>query len=411
MRTVGALSRAATTRLRLLSGRNLVGAPEADVLQRTPDALAIPLEDLPRPGVIERVCEAVHIAPSSTRAYLTNAAGGDAVPDWAGGDPGGLRFGVDLSRVRDVHHAPGFGAVIDDEGRAFESSVAEARFYSSDLADLPGAARGRRGPIFKPPAGAPRLPAASVFLPWGGLTNYGHFLLDGLAGLVLLADRGLLRSHPAVAPPLTGWQRELLALTLGPEEAVRELSAPLVRVEDLLFTSCMDHFLHGPNQPLHRVRARILAATAGLPEEFGPGYRVYLTRRGQTKRVMVNESELQAALVQRGFMIVKPESLSVYEQIVLFRSASVIVSATGAALANALFLPAGSQVFEIQPSNFMGIWVRALCQMVDARWRGYFQSSPLEELRVLVNGVHQPGLSFSWRLDLRPFLDFLDARL
>jgi capsular polysaccharide biosynthesis protein len=126
---------------------------------------------------------------------------------------------------------------------------------------------------------------------------------------------------------------------------------------------------------------------------------------------MVNEAELESALRDRGFVIAEPEHLSVAEQIGLFRSAEIVVGATGAALANTLFLPPDAKLFEIQPINYQGIWVRALAQYVGARWHGYFCPSPLQERAVHIEGELRPGLDFSWAAPLPDFLQFLDRSL
>ena len=380
-------------------------SPEHEVLQPSADAVAAPV--LPGSGWMQRVVAALEL-PWADAAAETRV-GGDAVPGWAA-SPGAYRAGVDLVRVFDVHHAPGFGAVINDSGTAFQAPVREATFYTPTLAGLPGA-RGRRGrpTLWAPWSQAPHLAAASIFMPWGSLTNYGHFLLDALPGLVLLADRDLLPRWPALAPPLASWQRELLDLALAPGEEVAEIADPLVRVDDLLFTTCMDHFLHAPNAPFDRVRERVLQS---LPQEASSaGARIYLSRRGQGKRMLVNEAELETELRRRGFAVIAPESLPIADQITLFRDAEVVVSPTGAALANVLFMRPGAQVIEIQPSNFVGIWVRAVCLLIGVHWFGYFRQSPLEEQPIAIEGALQPGLSFSWDLPLGPFLDFLDARL
>ncbi|MGH1556659.1 glycosyltransferase family 61 protein [Caulobacter segnis] len=88
-------------------------------------------------------------------------------------------------------------------------------------------------------------------------------------------------------------------------------------------------------------------------------------------RVMVGEAAFEKALAARGFAIVRPETMSPSEQVALMREAEVVVGASGAALANAIFLPRGARVVEIQPLNFTSQWVRAACRQVGVDWRGY----------------------------------------
>ena len=377
---------------------------EADRLPPSEDATVGGPPSLP--GVRQRLVH-TSVCPDTPDNDLFSAAGGEPLPEWALSAGQGYGHPVDLFRVRDVCHAPQLGAVIDSEGGVFTASAAEALFFTPDLGRLP-AVRVRAGQArFFPTGDEPRLASASLFVPWGARFNYGHFLLDALPGLVLLADRGLLDRFPAIAPRLDPWQRELLELTLKGGERVEETDAPLVRVDDLLFTSCMDHFLHAPNAPLDSVRARILASLADFPA--GGTRRLYLSRRSERKRKLINEAELEAGLAARGFEIVEPQLLPVREQIALFRSAEVVVAPTGAALANALFLPPGATLFEMQPANFMGVWVRGLAQYVGARWHGYFCSSPLEAVRERKPPGGVPD--FTWQVPAADFLAYVDAHL
>lgn len=369
------------------------------------DAATAPLS---RPGVLSHALPSSHMPHAELAQRLAGRAAGPAMPDWAQGVDGALRAGVSLMRAAHVQHAPEFGAIIDPEGRVYRTTIGEALYFTPTLAALPETHMISGRPLFAPSRRAPARRRASVFVPWGARFNYGHFLIDALAGLALLADRGLLDDHPALAPPLTGWQRALLDLMLRSGETVEEIADPLVRIDDVMWTSCMDHFLQSPSAPLDSVRARILAA---VPDAPVAGPRVYLSRRGDHKRLLLNEAELEAALIQRGFTVVAPETLPIAEQVALFRHAEVVVAPTGAALANCMFMPPGSAVFEIQPSNFLGVWQRNLCELFDVRWHGFFCESPVEELEIRMEGVLHAGVQFTWEMPLDEFLQFVDTRL
>jgi capsular polysaccharide biosynthesis protein len=188
---------------------------------------------------------------------------------------------------------------------------------------------------------------------------------------------------------------------------VEEIAAPSVRIDDVLWTTCMDHFLHAPN-----TRWKTCARASWpmrRPETGRAG--VFIWRAEATANApWSTKRELEAALIQRGFEVVRPKPSPWPEQVSLFRDADVVVAPTGAALANALFLPAGAKVFEIQPENFMGVWVRALCRFVGVDWHGYFCPAPLKAKTVRFEGAIRTGMKFSWRLPLKDFLGFLDAR-
>ncbi len=64
--------------------------------------------------------------------------------------------------------------------------------------------------------------------------------------------------------------------------------------------------------------------------------KIYL-RRGTSIRKLINESEIEAILVARGFSIISTERLTFAEQVVVFQNAEVIIGPTGAACANIIF--------------------------------------------------------------------------
>ncbi|WP_454716233.1 glycosyltransferase family 61 protein [Caulobacter segnis] len=299
---------------------------------------------------------------------------------------------------------PRFGGLIGTDGALYNATIGEVRHGSQDLSILPGV--GENTTRFIPPATAPEIETGAVFLPWGAGFNYGHFVIDALTSLQLLEQTGLLEGVPALAPKLTPWQRDLIALAF-PDLVVSEVEAPVVRLKRAVFATSMDHFLHHPNGVLADVAARVLArAPAGKGAR-----RVYLSRRGQSMRVMVGEAAFEKALAARGFTIVRPETLSAGEQVALIRDADVLVGASGAALANAVFLQPGARVVEIQPLNFTSQWVRAACRQVGVDWRGYVCASPCPAREAPLLARFRRGFKFAFRPPLDDLLAFVDQAL
>ncbi len=381
---------------------------EWEALRLVDDVRTLEETQRSRPGAISRWSMVSDIPEAEMRERVTGRSAGEGAPPWHDGSGGGPVSGVSICRTRDAFHAPMFGAVILDDGRVLESSVVEALYMTPTLAGLPYATTTRDGVALRAPSDVPTLRAATVFMAWGGIHNYGHFLLDCLPALEAATDGAVSGAPPPIAPVLTEWQREVLDAYFGEAGRVQEIAAPLVRVGDLIFATPMNHFLHAPAPPLDRVRERLLAAADPAPTGLA---RLYISRRGDEKREMVNEAELEAELEARGFTVVQAAAMPFREQVRLFRDAEVIVAPTGAALANTLFCRPGAKVFEIQPTNFTGIWVRGVCHLVGADWHGYFAPSPLEETEIYLEGQRRPGVLFAWRTPLAEFLSFLDERL
>jgi capsular polysaccharide biosynthesis protein len=241
-----------------------------------------------------------------------------------------------------------------------------------------------------------------VTMPWGARSNYGHFVLDCLPAVVAIQALGL-REHDFVFPRLTTWQRDHLQL-VG-LNGYRELDAPLVVSDHVVFTNAMDHYLHRPSEATLEVRHQQLSRAG---PGTAPGIKLYLSRRGDGKRRFVGEATLERDLESLGFVSVDPGALSVPQQIQLFRDASVIVGPTGAAFANVLYAKPGSLVVEIQPRLLQGIWVRNLCLLGGFKHQPYFVGGVPPTSVVSVGGVSRPEIGQTFEVDSVPFLRSLE---
>jgi capsular polysaccharide biosynthesis protein len=372
------------------------------------DALLAPLDGGGLRWVIE---DESWLDPDALAALGTPRLGGGAAARWNEGQDIGVGA-TELRRVGPSWWHPTGGALIGVDGALPAATVAEIYFNRPGLDPLTGVEPDGEGLVFKPPAQAPTLGEVCVAFPWG-VVNYGHFLLDGMTSVLAMLEAGALDRLPLATPPLQRWQRELMRLAFG-DLAWQEAPAPVVRVAGAVFTPAMDHYLHRPGPLLIQLRARLLAAvqeSQPKPPKRQPSRRLYVSRRGHPMRVMVNEIALEAALIRRGFQIVRPERLSVAEQIRLFAGAEVIVGPTGAGLTNAVFADPGCQIVEIQPENFTSFWVPAFSRLMGLDWSGYIAPSPCDHKAAPWLTRVRRGFHFAFRLDVEDFLAFLDAKL
>jgi capsular polysaccharide biosynthesis protein len=351
--------------------------------------------------------------PDGLAAWRSARVGGGAAASW---DQGQHLWtaATELRRVGPSWWHPTGGALIGLDGALPAATVAEIYFNMPGLEPLTGVGpTGDGGLTFTPPPSPPTLGEVCVAFPWG-IVNYGHFLLDGMTSVLALLEAGALERLPLATPVLRRWQRDLLRLAFG-DIAWREVAAPVVRVAGAVYSPAMDHYLHRPGSLLIRLRARLLDAVQGLgaspPVSRLAKRRLYVSRRLHPTRLMVNERALEAALIRRGFQIVRPERMSVADQIGLFAQADVIVGPTGAGLTNALFAAAGCRLVEIQPENFASFWVPAYARLIGLDWGGYIAPSPCDPKAAPWHARQRRGFRFAYQLDLDDFLAFLDARL
>ena len=344
----------------------------------------------------------VHTPVEVQTRWFAGRIDGAPRPGWADGSEGAWWSDETVWRAAETWWWPHPGAVCDLQGRIFLPTLGPPRSTTPGIGQLKGVSHGAR---FRPPARPERLAGATVFMSSGGGFNYGHFLLDSLPALLLVEEAGLLDALPPAAPPLRTWHRDLIRLAL-PGRTVREVKAPVVRLAEAAFASPMDHFLHHPNRVLQRLRDRILA---NAPPPEGPK-RLYLSRRGWSMRVMVDEPALEAALAARGFAVVRPERLPVERQIALMRGAEVVIAPSGAALANTLFCPPKTRVIEIQPDTFHSQWTRALRQITGGEWAGWFTPAPIDPRQAPLLARMRRGFRFAYRTGVEEFLAFVQAQ-
>lgn len=384
MRRLASFARKAGRRL-LRASRRRAGRPE------------------PRPLTLTVVDEAEILVPSSDilgAASIGRGVLGSLV------NPADGAVAALAARVANAWHTPAFGAVIDDKGRVYRSSIRSALAFTPSLAALPHTNARAGATLFSPPESAPSIVRGSVFVGWSGLHNYAHFLLECLPALRGLAAVGALEQFPAVSPPLLSWQRALLSLMLADPKAMPiEIDAPLVRMGEAVFAVSRGQ---GQNAPaLLSVRDDILKTGALTDPTDGPRH-LYISRHGATRRALLNEPELEAALSARGYAIVRPESLSVRELIALFHHADSIVAPSGAALANMLFCKPGARIIEIQSDEDEDPWTRDLAALTGVDWRPFVGPSAKIRTEGWLADDLRPTSAFSWSLEIDAFLAFLD---
>lgn len=203
--------------------------------------------------------------------------------------------------------------------------------------------------------GAPYLEGCYVNICNGNLSNYYHWVIDGLLVLQILRPylpKGTKLLIPQTLPEMRAQAKYTNLGTVDHLEALRAWGfddfeivlapPPLVRVEEVLFHD----FTSSEHFPADLVQAARRDILARHPPRQG-GRKLYMRRRGQ--RRVLNAGDIEPIMAQHGFETVELEGMAPAEQIALFRDADIVVAPHGAGLSNLLFCAPGTKVLEITP--------------------------------------------------------------
>jgi len=187
--------------------------------------------------------------------------------------------------------------------------------------------------------------------------NYAHWLTETLPKLAtvdtvedfrkfpVLIDAGLPANIRASINSVAGFDREVIEV--NPDHPIL--------VEQLIFVDQSGYVPFGPRDksgtavrhgvfasaPFRTMLGRIRENLDDTDESTSK--RIFL-RRNSSHRMVMNERQVESALVERGYTVVEPEKLDFAQQVRLFSSAQSIVGATGAACANLVFAPPDSNI-------------------------------------------------------------------
>jgi capsular polysaccharide biosynthesis protein len=200
---------------------------------------------------------------------------------------------------------------------------------------------------------APRLAGPHIVFTTPLLSNYFHWLLDGILPLTLLSAyappdaklllpatlRRLFKASPGICN-----HHDILRITGLAGLPMAEYAEPYVDVEDAYFLE--NGFIHNmPADCLREFRTRIMRDRKTPQRDL----KLYITRR--TMRRVSEESLVPRFMRHHGFSTHMLEDLSFDEQITLFSQAEFVVAPHGAGLANLLFCQPGTKVLELCPET------------------------------------------------------------
>jgi capsular polysaccharide biosynthesis protein len=90
---------------------------------------------------------------------------------------------------------------------------------------------------------------------------------------------------------------------------------------------------------------KLREAFVPIPKE--PFRKIYISRRNEKLRTIVNENDLYSMLHEQGYEIAETQLMSFQEQVALFSETKEVISIHGAALTNIVFMQPGTKMVEL----------------------------------------------------------------
>lgn len=236
-------------------------------------------------------------------------------------------------------------------------------------------------------------------------SNYFHWVLEFLAGLQgydVACDLEGEKIPILLQSPYMSRQRQWLDM-LGYDyiEVRPEWTSHIKADKVYLASNEFSTYCNLDGATINWLRDRIIEGADDLSLAEGSldvklPKKIFINRKDSTKnRGIKNGCEVEALLIEQGFISLSVSDYSVEQQIALFRNADVVVSEHGAALANVIFC-ADCHVLEIFPCDYFNNDIAVLALNTDNIYTpifAYDYSDP----------------SFSNRLDLNDLSDALSS--
>lgn len=122
----------------------------------------------------------------------------------------------------------------------------------------------------------------------------------------------------------------------------------------------------------------------GIGVNSGNDYKLFISREGEARN-FDNSRDIHAYFESKGFQIINFATVSLEERIDLLANTSVLAGQYGAGLTNALFMPSGGKVLDIQP----GDWVKEDYQLMSLCCDLKYFSFPLPIRFMPVNSTYR----------------------
>lgn len=176
-------------------------------------------------------------------------------------------------------------------------------------------------------------------------TGYFHWLLEKLPVFIEIFNK--TKNAKIVLPLETNkYHLDVIKILLkkDSEDKIIKSDKPL-KIENYIMPSIEPYSGFVTQKDIQILRETFLP----LIEKKNRKNKIYISRRGTSRRRLSNEEEFENELGKLGFQIISFEKYSFIQQVEIMYTAEIIIAPHGAGLANLVFAEKGTKVIEIFP--------------------------------------------------------------
>jgi capsular polysaccharide biosynthesis protein len=222
-----------------------------------------------------------------------------------------------------------------------------------------------------------RTPAAAAFVD-ACAPNYAHWLTEVLPRIAIFCANEQFKNIPIVVND--GLHRnimEALLMVTGANRKIYLLPVGRALQCDVLYLTSATGYVpfdwrskkslecsHGLFSPMaFEVLCQRLKSYVQTIKPNNWPEKIYLRRNSEIRNI-VNSVAIEKFFESNGYTVIEPEKLTFAQQVAIFTNAKAIVGSSGAALANLIFTPPGSDVlifFSKHPDTIYWYWQNIAC--------------------------------------------------
>jgi hypothetical protein len=230
-----------------------------------------------------------------------------------------------------------------------------------------------------------------LFDNYSGPDGYAHWILDTLPRIFAIKD--ILSQYVVILPNYSkmGFRRDSLDLFPIREKIYIEKDH-YVKVENLYFPSFIAPTGNYHIGNITSLRKWIWNELSGNLN-YKIGEKIYISRKKTGRRIIINETEIENLLIQKGFKTVYLEEYTFYEQISILYNTRFLISIHGAGLTNIIFMQPGSSLLELRlKGDFNNNMFFSLANAMDIRYfyllcGGEFISEQANNFNININPI------------------------